>query len=232
MPAQHPAEFLRALLEASPLGIIALDSAGQVRLWSRSAERILGWPEEEVLGRPAPAELEIAALSEVESEVRLARRDGSFFDAVLRVAPWRDALGKVQGTVARGDRRQQTPGDGARTGNKRAKTNARRALIHAEGRFRRRLEAAPDAIIQVDRKGHIQLVNRVTEKLFGYEREDLPGPPVELLIPEEVRGRHVHHRDEYGKHPQTRPMGTARRHRAWSGHHQGIGGAARGQHNS
>jgi PAS domain S-box-containing protein len=208
MPAQHPAEFLRALLEASPLGIVALDSTGLVQLWSRSAERILGWSEEEVLGRPAPAGLEIAAQSEGETEVRLARCDGSLFEAVLRVAPWRDAEGSVQGTIAWvtdvSNRRamerelQQTRQD----------EREARGQIHAEGRFRRLLEAAPDAILEVDRQGHIRLVNRVTEKLFGYEREELLGQPVELLIPEEVRARHVHHRDGYWKHPQTRPMGS------------------------
>ena len=54
----------------------------------------------------------------------------------------------------------------------------------------------------------IQLVNRVGEKIFGYDREDLLGQPVELLIPEELRAKHVHHRSQYWNHPHTRPMGT------------------------
>jgi PAS domain S-box-containing protein len=83
-----------------------------------------------------------------------------------------------------------------------------RSQIHAEGRFRRLLEAAPDAILEVDRNGHIRLINRVTEQLFGYEREELVGQPVELLIPEELRGTHVHHRSRYWSQPTTRPMGT------------------------
>ncbi len=48
----------------------------------------------------------------------------------------------------------------------------------------------------------------MTEKLFGYEREELLGQPIEMLIPEEARERHVHHRDQYWSHPATRPMGT------------------------
>jgi PAS domain S-box-containing protein len=51
-------------------------------------------------------------------------------------------------------------------------------------RFRELLEAAPDAIIEVDREGRIVLLNLVTEKLFGYSREELLGQPVELLVPD------------------------------------------------
>ena len=53
-----------------------------------------------------------------------------------------------------------------------------------EKRFRELLEAAPDAIMQVDAEGRIILLNRVTEDMFGYSRDELLGQPVEALIPE------------------------------------------------
>jgi PAS domain S-box-containing protein len=77
----------------------------------------------------------------------------------------------------------------------------------AEGRFRELLEAAPDAIIEVDRQGHIVLLNAVTEKLFGYSREELLGRNVDSLIPDAASGRHAAHRAGYWSNPQTRPMG-------------------------
>jgi PAS domain S-box-containing protein len=83
-----------------------------------------------------------------------------------------------------------------------------RAEAQAERRFRELLEAAPDAIIEVDREGRIVLLNRVTEKLFGYDREELLGRPVEMLIPDHLRSVHVHHRAQYWNHPATRPMGS------------------------
>ena len=70
------------------------------------------------------------------------------------------------------------------------------------------LEAAPDAIMQVDAEGKIILLNRVAEDMFGYTRGELLGQPVETLIPQELRGRHHSHRDHYRQHPMTRAMGS------------------------
>ena len=69
------------------------------------------------------------------------------------------------------------------------------------------LEHAPDATIIVDADGGIQLVNAQTERLFGYYREELIGKPVEMLIPERYRSRHVGERCSYYADPRVRPMG-------------------------
>ncbi len=76
-----------------------------------------------------------------------------------------------------------------------------------EQRLRDLLDAAPDAIIEVDQGGRILLLNRMTEKLFCYQRNELLGQPVELLIPEDLRPLHVHNRNTYHGRPLTRPMG-------------------------
>ena len=77
-----------------------------------------------------------------------------------------------------------------------------------EKRFRELLEAAPDAIMQVDAEGRIILLNRVTEDMFGYTRDELLGQPVEVLIPQELHARHAEHRAHYRQHPMTRTMGS------------------------
>ncbi len=79
-----------------------------------------------------------------------------------------------------------------------------------ELRARDLLEAAPDAIVVVDRSGRIVLVNSQTEKLFGYARADLIGQAIEMLVPETHRGRHVGQRDAFIAHPSVRPMGSAK----------------------
>jgi PAS domain S-box-containing protein len=78
----------------------------------------------------------------------------------------------------------------------------------AEIRFRELLEAAPEAIVIVDAEGSIALVNGQTEQLFGYQREEMIGRPVELLLPERFRGDHVGQRRKYFAEPRTRVMGS------------------------
>ena len=70
------------------------------------------------------------------------------------------------------------------------------------------LELAPDAIIVADSGGHILLVNQQTEVLFGYTQAELPGLPIELLLPSRLAAVHQQHRADYLAAPHTRPMGT------------------------
>jgi PAS domain S-box-containing protein len=70
------------------------------------------------------------------------------------------------------------------------------------------LEAVPDALVGVDESGVIRFVNRQTESLFGYERDDLVGQPIETLVPESLRPAHEAHREGWNSAPRTRPMGT------------------------
>src|SRR5262249_10818242 len=81
-------------------------------------------------------------------------------------------------------------------------------LHSAQTLERELLEFAPDAVIGVDEQGVIVLVNSRTQAVFGYQRDELIGERVEMLVPEAARGDHVSHRDRYFDSPRTRPMGA------------------------
>jgi PAS domain S-box-containing protein len=85
---------------------------------------------------------------------------------------------------------------------------AAQKLRETETLFRSLLESAPDAMVIVDAQGLISLVNSQTEKLFGYERKELLGKPVEHLVPARFRKRHQDHRGLFARNPHVRPMGT------------------------
>jgi PAS domain S-box-containing protein len=70
------------------------------------------------------------------------------------------------------------------------------------------LETASDALVGVDEDGVIRFVNRQTESLFGYDRDDVVGQPIEVLVPESLRPVHRVHRQGYVRHPRDRAMGT------------------------
>jgi two-component system NtrC family sensor kinase len=94
---------------------------------------------------------------------------------------------------------------------------ARVERSQAETKFEALLESAPDAIVIVDAGGRIVLVNSQTERLFGYDRAELIGQLIEVLLPDHLRARHVQHRTTFTGEPHTRPMGIgldlqARRH--------------------
>jgi PAS domain S-box-containing protein len=70
------------------------------------------------------------------------------------------------------------------------------------------LESASQSIVSVDPAGRIVLANARAQEMFGYARAEMLGSPIEMLLPEAVRGKHVQDRSAYFANPHVRPMGT------------------------
>ncbi|MGD0509064.1 MAG: PAS domain S-box protein [Terriglobales bacterium] len=70
------------------------------------------------------------------------------------------------------------------------------------------LETLPDAIVAVNQDGTMVQVNSQAQELFGYDRDELLGQKVEMLVPENYRREHHHHRERFAQRPKTRRMGA------------------------
>ncbi|MGE5393142.1 MAG: PAS domain S-box protein [Candidatus Saccharibacteria bacterium] len=76
-----------------------------------------------------------------------------------------------------------------------------------EAKFMGLLESAPDAMVITNIQGKITMVNAQTETIFGYDRQEILGKEVEILIPQRFHHRHIHHREDYIVNPKVRAMG-------------------------
>jgi PAS domain S-box-containing protein len=80
----------------------------------------------------------------------------------------------------------------------------------AEEKFRLALESFPSSVVVVDHHGKIVMVNNEVGRLFGYQRDELIGATVDILVPARMRGHHLRHREGFAHHPEGRRMGAGR----------------------
>src|SRR5688500_3671409 len=84
------------------------------------------------------------------------------------------------------------------------------ALRQSEERLRRVIDASPTAMVMVNKAGLMEMVNAEAEKVFGYNRMEMLGQPVEMLIPEQFGSGHPSLRQMFYLNPQSRRMGAGR----------------------
>ncbi len=209
-----------ALASACPIAMIGLDLEGRVQLWNGAAEQLFGWTEAEVLDQNLPtmtpgerAKFAKAVASGLQSHTqndfaaRWRTKTKKLSEIRVHLSAWLHSDARHRGVLLMiTDLSEQRLAQLERAQLSKSEDEAREQA-HASLRFRELLEAAPDAIVEVDQTGCILMMNAATESIFGYTREELMGKRVELLVPQAFRGNHVAQRTGYWNHPISRPMG-------------------------
>ncbi len=206
--------WLAAIVESSDDAIIGKTLDGIITSWNAGAQRIFGYSAEEAVGKPMTFLIprdswreEAQILKRLRNGERVdhfettrIRKDGRRIAVSLTISPVHDSTGAIRGIskIARDvtEHRQLLE-----------REESARAEALGERKFRRLIEDAPDAILQVDVDGKILLANRTAERMFGYSGEELLGIGVESLVPQAVRSKHAALRKEYAKAGVSRPMG-------------------------
>jgi PAS domain S-box-containing protein len=197
---------LSLLVEAAPVAMIAVDGAGRVTLVNAQAERLFGYRRDELLGGPIER-----LVPEGSRGAHIGLRGSYLAAPVPRVmGAGRDLFGlRKDGTevpIEIGLNPIATPHGEFVLAAIIDITERKRAEEH----LRLVIEAAPNAMLLVDKAGSVSLTNAQTQRLFGYTREELIGKAVEQLVPERFRSAHPGLRGNYFAAPTTRVMGAGR----------------------
>jgi len=200
-------EQLRKLsraVEQSPSTVIITDARGNIEYANPRFTQLTGYTLDEVRGKnprllksgeTSPAEYQrlweaITAGGEWRGVFHNKKKNGELYWEATCISPIRNIDGAITHFLA-------------------VKEDITKHK-HLEERFRRVVESTPNGIVMVNQKGKIVLVNVQTERLFGYEREELVGRPVEMLVPERFRDKHPRYRRHFFTNGRARTMGIGR----------------------
>ena len=198
----------RDLLEYTPDAIVIVNVTGHIILANSQAERLFGYVRHELIGQAvemllpdrhrsahlglrgsyfaAPRTRNMGASQELYGQ----RKSGEEFPVEISLSPLETEEGLMVMSAVRDI------------------TDRRDARRRADQKFRDLLESAPDAMVIVDQRGGIVLINSQAVKLFGWTREELLGRPIEILVPQRFHAAHPGHRGGFFSNPKVRAMGV------------------------
>ncbi|MGA9569048.1 MAG: PAS domain S-box protein, partial [Candidatus Acidiferrales bacterium] len=176
----------RGLLEAAPDAMVVVNQKGEIVLLNVQAEKQFGYRRDELVGQKVKniipegfaerliadekRSVEDALAQQIGTGIELIarRKDGTEFPIELMLSPLESAEGILVTAAIR---------------DISVRKEAEKHLARMEGRYRGLLEAAPDAMVVVNQRGEIVLLNVQAEKQFGYRRDELVGQKVKNIIP-------------------------------------------------
>jgi len=211
VPRVHASNLFERLFEFSPDAVLVTNLAGSIIATNAQAERMFGYDRQELIGQPVEiliperfrrihpqhrsdytAQPHMRPMG-VGLDLYARRKDGSEFPVDILLSPVETSEGQVVLSIVR---------------DISEKKQSEEALRRSELQWRSLFEFSPDAIIASDGEGKISEVNGQVERFFGYDRSELLGQPVEILIPDRFRQIHPRHRNDYSHQPRLRPMGA------------------------
>ena len=199
-------EKFRLVVESAPSAMVMINGDGRIVLVNAEAEKLFGYSRDELLGQAiemlvperfrnnhpgfrtsffaSPA----ARSMGVGRDLHGRRKNGSEFPVEIGLNPieTEEGLLVLSAIVDLTERKR------------------------AEEKFRLVVESSPNAMVMINPKGRIVLINAQTEKLFGYTREELLDQPIETLVPERFRNNHPEFRTSFFASPAARLMGIGR----------------------
>ncbi len=197
-------EHYASIVESSTNAIVGMDLLGKITSWNGAAERIYGFSAEEVIGRNInmlswdsldlffeSAMQQLKKGERIESlETDRKTKEQEQIQVEITFSPVYDSSGALIGASEIG-----------------LDITAKK---RAEGLFHLVVEAAPSGMVAVDQSGEIVLVNAKAESLFGYERAEMLGGSLGMLLPKELGEAHSKLLDAYVRNPEVRAMGAGR----------------------
>lgn len=203
---QHNELTFQLMVEASPNALLLINNQSKIAYLNKFAEELFQYQKQELIGQdlstliPTRFKKEHPNLLQsyfknpsnrqmgLNKELFALKKNGSEFPVEIGLNPIAtvDGLVVLASIIDITERKKATE------------------------QFRLVVESAPNAIILVNNLGNINLVNKQTEILFGYDRQELVGQKMEILLPERYTTNHPKLRNHFLAAPQTRAMGAGR----------------------
>ncbi len=208
--AQH---HNRLILDSAGEGIIGMDKQNNVTFCNQAGTQLLGFDSSELIGKNFVRTIIQMSDEDEEQSAKWSsllknaetthfddqafrRKDGSEVTVELNAVPMLEngvPVGSVVVFRDNSERKQQ-----------------QEKLRSSEQKFRTLLDSAPDPMVVVNESAVIIMVNAQAETVFEYDRDEMLGQRIELLIPQRYRDEHVQHRDQYIHAPTARSMGASK----------------------